>query len=815
MAVYQDDTFIHLASDIEKVRVKPRVHISHTNELGAKALVMEILLNALDECRNPKSPADKIIVDFDERTGFIRITDNGRGIPTDKLELILTTMNSGSNIDSGDRSSKGGVVGQNGIGTLTYCALAEHLEVTTYRGGTENIFLKLTFEEGKKIDSQTGKCSQDKHGMEILFKPSKILGKNTRIVWDHVYRELLNIQFTEKERIRIASNYTDRDGNTKTEKYHNYSFGEIVRFRNDKETLTTEPVHVSFRDDSVPEEVAGRMYKRFVEIELAMAYTNSATPYIDSFSNGTNTIDNGSHFDGVLEAICRFLQQATKASLSEKEREKLDVKWDDVKNGLSLAVLMRTSMEGLYTGQTKQKVQNEDLEKLVKERTLEALQKWAEDHPSQLKELVAVVRLNAKARYESEKVKNAVIRETMTNWSSFRMKNYDPCTNRGKEYKELFIIEGDSARGSLKPTRDPKFQALFAIRGVSANVFKMDLEAVLANREFNDLIKIMGCNVGAKFDMDKLQFNKIIIATDADVDGLFIRALLLSFFLKLFPQIIEDGRLFIAEPPLYRVADPKDPFVVNKEDYINRYINRVLKDYEIGFADTDPAVFMNKEELRRFLSVTSSYTDDIALLAQHYHVNERLIEMILHHLAFVGKLTGKSEVKDLIESVNIQMLMNDIGTEFRELYYDDKDHLIKGVADARYQSIEISERLVRKGMGIIRTIMDYDCRISRMNLREIRTGSIETHPLLTILKILRKYQPAIIHRFKGLGENKPEDIKQTILDPNTRTLVRVTLSSLENDMAIVGMLRGNSPEDTKARKKMMSEFVISQELIDT
>lgn len=383
-----------------------------------------------------------------------------------------------------------------------------------------------------------------------------------------------------------------------------------------------------------------------------------------------------------------------------------------------------------------------------------------------------------------------------------------------------------SAKGSLKQARNAIFQALFAIRGVSANVFKMTLDQIVGpkgNKEFTDLITVMGCNVGSKFDLSKLQFNKIIIASDADVDGLFIRSLLMAFFFKLYPEIIQDGRLFIAEPPLYRVDDKKDPFVINKEDYINRYVKSALKDYRLGYIideEKDEIQFINKQELAEFLSDTSSYVDDIMMLVNHYKVNDRLLEIIIEEFALMNVdltnyLNNPFVINDAILKVNIQHLMDRIGIEFPEIYYDDKDTLIKGVIDGNYQLIEISEQLIRKSVNLINIMIKWNAASGNIILKDNKTGTEHKLSMLGILKILKKYQPNILHRFKGLGENDEEDIRTTIMDPNTRTLIRVNISDIENDMKIFQMLRGNSPTDALNRKMMMKEYQIPRDLIDT
>lgn len=442
MQKFTDDLYSHLKEDIDKIRSKYRMYISFSNQLAAKAVVLEILFNALDECRNPRSPGDRIDIEYDDISDTIKVTDNGRGIPSDILELVLTTLNSGSNIDSGSKNDLAtDTLGRNGVGTLAMTALGEYTEVTTYRGGTENKAKRLIFEEGKKIREEDFPCDSSKHGLQVIYKPSKILGKSTRIVWEQIREVLSNIQFLNTKKIKMTSMYRDKHGNITKEEYKTQPFENILTFKNTRGSLISDKIKINIEDKNIIEDIGGKKYKRFISMDIAFSYTSTDTPYIDSFCNMNNTIDNGSHLDGSTEGLCRYFQHVTKSSLSE--RDKLDIKWDDVKTGLSIVVSLRTNMEEIFTSQTKHKVSNEDLEKLIKDLTIESLQGYFKSNSNQLRELINIVKTNAKARREGDKARNAVVKETITNWSSFKMKNYDPCTNKGKEYKELYIIEGD------------------------------------------------------------------------------------------------------------------------------------------------------------------------------------------------------------------------------------------------------------------------------------------------------------------------------------------------------------------------------------
>lgn len=289
----------------------------------------------------------------------------------------------------------------------------------------------------------------------------------------------------------------------------------------------------------------------------------------------------------------------------------------------------------------------------------------------------------------------------------------------------------------------------------------------------------------------------------------------MAFFFKMFPEIIYDGRLYIAEPPLYRIDDKKDPFVINKADYVNRYVKLASKNYKIGYQDIKKPLdikWLDKEQWKEFLSDTSKYVDTIAKLAKRAKVNDRLLEMILEEYALVAKLS----LDNVHERINIQHMMNRIGEEFNEIFYDDTNNLIEGSIDGTWQSIEFSPYLFKKSISIINIMIKWlPTERGAIILRDTKTNTDHKLSLLGTLKILKKYQPDILHRFKGLGENNYDDLKTTIMDPNTRTLIKLQISDFENDMKIFQMLRGGSTVDALNRKTMMNAFNIDRDDIDT
>ena len=295
------------------------------------------------------------------------------------------------------------------------------------------------------------------------------------------------------------------------------------------------------------------------------------------------------------------------------------------------------------------------------------------------------------------------------------------------------------------------------------------------------------------------------------VDGLFIRSLLMAFFFKLFPEIIEDGRLYIAEPPLYRVDDKKDPFVINKEDYITRYSKSVIKDYRIGYIYADNSIdYMKLDDLKEFLKDTSQYVDDIKVIADHYKINERLLEILFEEISIHKTL------EIFLKDLNIQNTMNRINKEFPELHYDYNRNLIIGSIDAKMQLIEINQSLLKRSEPFQSIILKYGSNENRkLVLKSNKDGSEHSFSLLELLKYLKRYQPNILHRFKGLGENDANDIKTTLMDPNTRSLIKVNIGDIQNDMNVFQMLRGNTPQDLEGRRQLMKNLKIDRSLIDT
>ncbi len=302
------------------------------------------------------------------------------------------------------------------------------------------------------------------------------------------------------------------------------------------------------------------------------------------------------------------------------------------------------------------------------------------------------------------------------------------------------------------------------------------------------------------------------------VDGLFIRSLMLAFFFKVLPDLVTAGKIYIAEPPLYRVEDKKNPFVINNADYLNRYVDLASKEYKLGYRKDSKSVdtdWLDKKTYTDFLNDTKNYVEGIRALVDHHKVNDRLLEIVLEELIIDGFDEKLSESEN-IAKIDIQHLMTRIGKEFKEIYYDDNDKVIRGVIDSKWQELEIPESLVRKSIPLLKIMEQWKAPINGcIVVRNIKNGNEQDVSLLSALKILQKFKPNILHRFKGLGENDVEDMQETILDPNTRSLIKVNISDYDNDMQVFQMLRGSGSLDLALRRSELQRFPVTPEMIDT
>lgn len=550
---------IQVLEGLEAVRKRPGMYIGSTSGRGLHHLVWEIVDNSIDEAL--AGFASDIYVTI-EKDNVIRVEDNGRGMPVgvhkktgvSTVETIFTVLHAGGKFGGGAYKVSGGL---HGVGASVVNALSEWLEVNVHQDGKEYF---LRFENGGK---PTGSLSvvgnTDKHGSIVRFKADPQIFKETQVYdFDTLNTRIRQLAFLNKN-IRIV--LSDERGEEKRVEEYKYEGGiiEYVNFLNHNKNLVhDEVVYVEGIEDGIL-------------AEIAMQYNDGFMPNIYSFCNNINTQEGGTHEDGFRLALTRVINNYAKESGAIKKEESLS--GDDVREGLT-AIISVKHPDPQYEGQTKTKLGNSEVRKIVSGILGAQLERFFLENPDTAKAIVDKAILASKARLAAKKARELTRRKNALEITSLPGKLAD-CSSKDASECEIYIVEGDSAGGSAKMGRNSKYQAILPLRGKILNVEKARLHRIFENAEIRSMITAFGCGIGDEMDVSKLRYHKIIIMTDADVDGAHICTLLLTFFYRFLRPVIEGGYVYIAQPPLFKIAKG------NKVTYVYREEERdqVIKDY--------------------------------------------------------------------------------------------------------------------------------------------------------------------------------------------------------------------------------------------
>ena len=532
---------IQVLEGLEAVRKRPGMYIGSTSERGLHHLVWEIVDNSIDEALAGFATDITIKVDKDN---IVTVEDNGRGMPVEKhektgistVETIFTVLHAGGKFGGGAYKVSGGL---HGVGASVVNALSEFLDVTVYKNGE---VYNMRFENGgeaveplKKI----GDCDIEKHGSIVSFKADPLIFKETTVYSHDILRDRLRqIAFLNKG-IRIIFN-DQRIEESKQNLVFCYEGGlmEYVQYLNkNKQPIHDKIVYCEGMEDGI-------------QIEVAMQYNDGYTPNIYSFCNNINTHEGGYHEDGFKLALNRIINNYAKENnMLKKDDEGLQ--GDDVREGLT-AIISVKHPDPQYEGQTKTKLGNSEVRKIVSNILGEQLERFLMENPDEAKTIIEKSMVASKARLAAKKARELTRRKGALEISSLPGKLAD-CSSKDASISEIYIVEGDSAGGSAKQGRDSKFQAILPLRGKILNVEKARLHRIFDNNEIRSMITAFGCGVGNEVDTSKLRYHKIVIMTDADVDGAHIRTLLLTFLYRYLRPVVEQGYIYIAQPPLYKV----------------------------------------------------------------------------------------------------------------------------------------------------------------------------------------------------------------------------------------------------------------------
>ncbi len=542
-----DAAQIQVLEGLEAVRKRPGMYIGSTGSKGLHHLVYEIVDNSVDEALAGYCSTIKVTICKDNS---ITVEDDGRGMPVDKhpklkipaVEVIHTVLHAGGKFGGGGYKVSGGL---HGVGASVVNALSTHMEVEIKRNGK---IYKQCYERGKTVTPLEIIGESKKTGSKTSFWPDPEIFETTVFDYDILEHRLREMAFLNKG-IKIIFK-DERDGKKRNETFH-YEGGikEFVKFQNQNK----DAIH--------PDVIYFEMVKENCEVEVAMQYTENYNELVLGYANNINTTDGGTHIIGFKSALTRTFNDYGKKAKILKENDTLS--GEDVREGLTAIVSVKLE-EPQFEGQTKAKLGNPDMRGFVETTTNENLTAFLEENPAQAKIILEKCIKAARAREAARKARDLIRRKGALDSFSLPGKLAD-CSDKDPSQCEIFLVEGDSAGGSAKDGRDRKRQAILPLRGKILNVEKARLDKILNSDEIKNMITAFGCGIGDDFNVEKLRYHKIIIMTDADVDGAHIRTLLLTFFYRYMTPLIEGGYVYAAQPPLYQVKKGKDVYYTYSE----------------------------------------------------------------------------------------------------------------------------------------------------------------------------------------------------------------------------------------------------------
>lgn len=786
---FKDDVIVHKELDIEKIQTATHMYISYKGEKGSLHLFKELFNNGTDEQTNENSPCDTLDIHLDAPERSVSVRDNGRGIPHEMLEIVCTTIQSGSKF--GRRGSGGASAGQNGVGLTAINALSEYFQMTSYRPSGEK--RTIIFNEGKKVEDRIEKCNPNEHGTFVKFIPSKkYMGKKCDIQVEDLMAWLNKIVYTLPQDLTVNLNI-DRVGKTSSVHTTLKNKNGMYDFMKKHATnLIMDPIHikdmVNAKEIILNEKGDEEEVDRRLGIEAAISFTTDDIPFRDAFCNFINNIDGGTHLTAVEEGVTQYLFKETKEALTEREKKNLEIKYLDVTSNLSIAVNMYTDLDPEFSGQTKEKVTSQPIIKPIKEMVIKSLKEYFKNNPKDLKRCTDLIKSIAKARYESQKVRNSVIKGKNNSLDEHKIKQFRPAINR--KGKELYITEGDSALGSALSARNPNTQAIFAVQGVPANTFKTDLAKALSNEEIKALVTVIGTNIGSKFDMKGLKYDKIIIMTDGDVDGANITSLLCAFFIKHMPELVEAGKIYKALPPLYKLKG--DIFVNDKKAYIELMEERISKSVKFYTLKDE---LLTRTQVRQLLMANRLYEEILENTASNLSADPLFTEFLVAHF------NDKNFIKLLAKN-------------YPEISVEEDGSFVSGIVDNKLQSILINKMYYKRIEDLQNLIFNVNKGQIYYRVVEIdkRNGDIDRGvvSLGGMFKLVQRFRPAIETRYKGLGELPPKQLWETTMNPENRTLIKMTIQDMERELQIFEMLHGRD----EGNKEMMRNYKIAREDLD-
>jgi len=776
-----DATSIKVLGGIEAVRKRPAMYIGSTGELGLHHLVWEVVDNSVDEAMAGFCDEINVTVHDDNS---VTVVDNGRGIPVDMhatekkpaAEVVMTVLHAGGKFDSDTYKVSGGL---HGVGVSVVNALSDWLDLEIWRDGE---VWEQSYEKGVPTSKLKASGKTRKTGTKITFHADPSIFDKTVYSFDTLSQRLRELAFLNKG---LKITLDDERNGKKAEFRFTGGIAEFVKHLNrGKTTLHDTPIYMEGKRGQV-------------DIEIALQYNDSYAENIFSFANTINTVDGGSHLAGFRSALTRTLNYyASSTGMIKEQKDEVSINGDDVREGL-VAVVSVKLPQPQFEGQTKGKL-NSDIKGLVEQLVNEKLGEYFDKHSSIARKIIGKCIDAARAREAARKARELTRRKSALDSSGLPGKLAD-CQERDPSRCELFLVEGESAGGSAKGGRDRRYQAILPLKGKILNVEKARYDKMLGHEEIRCIITALGTGIGKDdFDAAKLRYHKVILMTDADVDGSHIRTLLLTFFFRHMRELIEKGNIFIAQPPLYRVKRGKmDRYIRDEREFARELMKRATEEHIVK-GKTGKS--LEGGELTQFLLNIQEYDQVAAKLGR------RLREPKLVDILAASDLEKKT---DFADKKKLQELVKQIEKAKLELEskitYDEEHSLYELLltnggerrvnwalaATAEYKRLRTLRQAIEENDRPPFTIQHNGDKVTKDNSSAL---------LGYVLEDAKK--EFTITRFKGLGEMNPEQLWATTMNAETRTLLQVRLEDAVAAEDIFSTLMG---ENVEQRRKFIEE----------
>jgi DNA gyrase subunit B len=814
-----DASSITILEGLQAVRERPGMYIGDTSKSGLHQLVYEVVDNSIDEAMAGFCSEINIILNKD---GSVTVEDNGRGIPIQKhekeskkqgrdvsaLEVVMTILHAGGKFDKGSYKVSGGL---HGVGVSCVNALSERMIVEIFKDSNSYV---MELSKGKVSKELLKIGPTKKCGTKITFWPDKSIFSVTNFDYDVLLTRFRELAFLNKG---INISFIDDVDIDREDVHFSYEGGlaSFVSYLNEsKKPLFPTPIYFTATRD---------VHDGPVEVEVAMQWNDTYTETIYSYVNNISTRQGGTHLTGFSTALTRVLNSYIKKHLSAKS--KIAITGDDMREGLTAVISVKVP-NPQFEGQTKQRLGNSDVGSIVQQVTGEDLTIFLDENPAISKMIADKVMIAAQAREAAKKARELTLRKTALDSARLPGKLTD-CQESDPALCEIYIVEGDSAGGSAKSGRDRRFQAILPIRGKILNVEKSRLPKILKNQEVGAMISALGCGIGKEtFNVEKLRYHKVIIMTDADVDGSHIRTLLLTFFYRHMLALIENNYIYIARPPLYRVTRKKRSQYIHSEREMDEHLLKMgISDLLIRDANEQNSY--DKQRVEKLLSIILEVEVFISSVERKgipfkEYLAAKKDEKLPQFEVVIGNekrfiyseeelLLLKKEVEDLQREKHLETISSipeEELTEEMKTFRPKSLHLIE-IFDEKDFS-KINEGLFQYGLRIDQYIAKDKHLFDVVEEGDKITSIYSLKELIDFLRTNGR-KGIEIQRYKGLGEMNADQLWETTMDPEKRTLVKVTLPDAIASDHMFSMLMG---EEVAPRRAFIEQHALSVKNLD-